>query len=138
MNVIPAMVRVPERADVVVFEATENVTVCEPVPDAPLVMLIQVAWLAAVQVAVAGVAVTLTLPVPPEAGKLAEVALSENTGCPAGGVMVTASGAFSDRPFPEAMMVALYVPAARVDVAFSVSMTEPEPGADMVLEGELV
>ena len=55
------MVKVPEREALVVLAATEYVTVPEPVPDAPLVMVIQLVLLVAVQDAEAGVAVTFTL-----------------------------------------------------------------------------
>ena len=59
VNVLPAMVNVPVRADVPVLAATVYVTLPLPLPEAPEVMVSQLASLVAVQ---AHVDVTLTLP----------------------------------------------------------------------------
>jgi hypothetical protein len=63
LNVVPAMVSVPDRLVVAVFAATLNETLPGPVPLAPLVTEIHEALLAAVQAQLAP-AVTVLLPVP--------------------------------------------------------------------------
>lgn len=60
----PAIVKVPVRALVLVLAATENLTVPLPEPLLPEVMVIQLAWLTAVQLQELVVA-TFTVPVPP-------------------------------------------------------------------------
>ena len=69
-------------------------------------MTIQLALLIAVHGALGRFADTATLPVPPAAAKLAEVALSEKTACTAD-VMVTTSRVVCDTPPPLAPMVRL-------------------------------
>ena len=66
VKVVPAMVRVPERVVVAVFAAMVNPVEPEPVPDAPLLIVIHDAPLVAVQ-AQPAVVVTVDEPVPPEA-----------------------------------------------------------------------
>jgi hypothetical protein len=82
-NVSPAMVMVPVREAVVVFAATEYPTLLLPVPDAPLVMVIQLTLLTAVQDAVEDTADTATLPVDAPAPMFAEDMFSENGGAAA-------------------------------------------------------
>jgi hypothetical protein len=68
VKVLPPIVNVPLRGDVVVFAAAENPTVPLPDPDAPDVTVSQLVLLElAVHAHPAG-AVTPTLPVPPDAG----------------------------------------------------------------------
>ena len=73
-----------------------------------MVIAIQLALLAAVQEALAGLVETVTLPVPPVAGKLAVEALNENTdfACAGGAsaVTVTTTGRVRDRPPPVALI----------------------------------
>jgi hypothetical protein len=83
------MVSVPTRA-ALELEATEYVTLPAPVPDVPLVMVIQLALLAAVQEAVAGLTDTATLAEPPVAGILADAMFKENTAAAAAWVIVSA------------------------------------------------
>ena len=68
LNVVPAIVSVPDRLVVAVLVATLNAVVPGPVPPAPAVMLIHAALLAAVH-AQAAPAVTVLPPVPPVAAK---------------------------------------------------------------------
>jgi hypothetical protein len=68
VKVWPAIVRVPLRILVVLFAATEKVTVPLPEPDAPPVTVIHDTPLEAVQ-GQPEVAVTLTEPLPPAAVK---------------------------------------------------------------------
>jgi hypothetical protein len=68
VNVDPAIVTDPVRSLAVVFAATLNATGPLPVPDAPLVTVIQVSLLAAVH-AHQSAAVTVLLPLPPAAVK---------------------------------------------------------------------
>ncbi len=72
----PAMVIVPVLEDVLLFDPTEKLTVPFPEPLAPAVMVIQVALLVPVQLHPV-VAVTLTLPVPPEEVNVPLVGLME-------------------------------------------------------------
>ena len=66
VNVEPAIVSVPTRVVAAVFAATLNVTVPLPEPAAPVLTVIHVTLLAAVQAHPAP-AVTVLLPVPPDA-----------------------------------------------------------------------
>ena len=97
MKVSPATVRVPERVTAELFGATVYVTVWLPLPEAPWLMAIQLALLLAVHEAFATLEVTAILLDPPAAEKLAEVALSENTGFPAG-AMLTGSRIVRETP----------------------------------------
>ncbi len=72
MNVLPAMVIVPERALVVVFAVVLKATEPFPEPEAPLVTVIQPLLLVAVHAHPFG-AVTSTTPVPPEDATLCDV-----------------------------------------------------------------
>ena len=72
----PAIVIVPVLEDVLLFDPTEKLTVPLPEPLAPDVMVIQVALLTAVQLHPV-VAVTLTVPVPPEEVHVPLVGLME-------------------------------------------------------------
>ena len=68
MKVAPAIVSVPDRVLAAVLAATLNPTLPGPVPVAPLVTVIQAALLAAVHAQPAP-ALTVLLPLPPEATK---------------------------------------------------------------------
>ena len=87
-NVDAPIVMVPVRVDAAVFAATAYVTVLLPTPDAPLVIVIQLALLTAVQVVDEPVAIAI-LPLPPAAAKLAVEGNREN--CGAAAPCVTAS-----------------------------------------------
>ena len=76
VKVCPAIVNVPDRAGPVVA-ATLNCTEPLPLPVPPLVIVIQSAWLAALQPQPSG-AVTLTLPVPPADGTVWDCGLMAN------------------------------------------------------------
>jgi hypothetical protein len=68
VKVLPPIVSVPLRADVVVFAAAENPTVPLPEPGVPEVTVSQLVLLDAAVHAHPASAVTPTLPVPPAAG----------------------------------------------------------------------
>jgi hypothetical protein len=68
VKVCPVMVSVPVRELVLVFAATEKLTVPLPEPLLPEVMVIQLSLLVAVQAQLLG-EVTFTLPLPPLLGK---------------------------------------------------------------------
>ena len=79
-------------------------TLLLPAPDAPPVIVIQLALLTAVHDTVDETAVTLTLPVPADGVNVADGALSEN--CGAAAACVTASEAPAIAMAPDRVLVA--------------------------------
>jgi hypothetical protein len=96
--VSPAMVKVPVRAAVVGFAATEYPTLLLPTLEAPLATAIQLPLLTAVQDAVEEAAVTATLPVEAAAPTFTETALRENGGAAAAWVTPRESPAIAMAP----------------------------------------
>src|SRR5579884_2716767 len=80
VNVNPAIVMFPVLAALDVFAVTEYPTLLFPAPEAPDVIVIQFAWLEAVQVADVDDDVTATVAVVAADEKLADVGDKENAG----------------------------------------------------------
>ncbi len=131
VNVAPAMVSVPVRVDATVFAATSNVTAPLPDPVAPLVMLIQAALLAAVQLQPVA-AVTALLPPPPCAENACVVGEIDGEHAAAAWVTVNV--------VPAIVMVPVRVEATVFAATLKPTVPLPEPVAPLVtvIQGALL
>lgn len=122
VNTCPAAVTVALRADVVVFEATEKLTVPLPDPLAPAVMVTHDTASEAVQ-AQPDVVVTLKLPVPPACGIDWLVGEIENVQPAAASVAVNVWPAIV--AVPDRVVVAVFAAMLRLTVPLPEPLAPP-------------